>query len=132
MMIALFIRLIQVLGVSALPGIALLGVFGVSQLWTLDLSIRQRTKLVKVTDMRVNHMTKLLQSIRSIKIHGWECYFFERLKALRATELKSVSILLLIKCVLNTAIDSLPVYCDYGLIRDILGSRICIGGWNRV
>lgn len=51
---------------------------------------KMRLKIVHVTDKRTTQMNEILNSIRLIKIYGWEKSFEERIHKIRRQEIKEL------------------------------------------
>lgn len=55
---------------------------------------------------------EILQSIRFVKYFGWETYFSQRLKPIRASESQSLQWMHLLRCVIGAIAQSLPVFAN--------------------
>jgi len=95
--IQIIIALIQLvinLGVSALPGFALLMICGPGLYFITRELAKRRSRTNKITDARVSLTQELLSSIRFVKYFAWEKYFLDKLALLRKKEIRQVQVLL--------------------------------------
>lgn len=88
------IQLVINLGVSALPGFALLMICGPGLYYVTRELAKRRTRTNKITDARVSLTQELLSSIRFVKYFAWEQYFLDKLAILRKKEIRQVQVLL--------------------------------------
>ena len=109
--ISLVLLLIN-LSYSALAGFALL-VIGAPLLTRVVRSVFRRRKAINdITDNRVSLTQEVLQNVRFVKLFGWESSFLNRLRDIRAPEIRSIQILLAIKNGINAVALSLPVFAS--------------------
>ncbi|KAI1503509.1 P-loop containing nucleoside triphosphate hydrolase protein [Biscogniauxia marginata] len=106
------VLLIINLSYSALAGFALL-VIGIPALTRAIRGLfRRRTAINKITDQRVGLTQEILQSVRFVKLFGWESAFMERLKDIRTREIHAIQVLLAIRSAINAVSMSLPIYAS--------------------
>ncbi|KAI1636918.1 P-loop containing nucleoside triphosphate hydrolase protein [Biscogniauxia mediterranea] len=97
---------------SALAGFALL-VIGIPALTRAIRGLfRRRGAINKITDQRVGLTQEILQSVRFVKLFGWESAFMERLKDIRKREIHAIQVLLAIRNAINAVSMSLPIYAS--------------------
>ncbi|KAI5924764.1 P-loop containing nucleoside triphosphate hydrolase protein [Camillea tinctor] len=97
---------------SALAGFALL-VIGIPALTRAIRGLfRRRSAINKITDQRVGLTQEILQSVRFVKLFGWESAFMERLKEIRTREIHAIQVLLAIRNAINAVSMSLPIYAS--------------------
>jgi ABC-type multidrug transport system fused ATPase/permease subunit len=89
--IALTVALLLVnLGYSSLAGVAVLvcGLYVLTKM--MKPLTKGRTAINKITDRRVSLTQEMLQGIRFVKYFGWETFFLQRLKPIRADETRAL------------------------------------------
>ncbi|KAI7769656.1 hypothetical protein LZL87_003146 [Fusarium oxysporum] len=97
------------LGWTALPGAATL-IFGLAAVtYATRPLVASRNRINIVTDQRVTLTQEILESIRFVKYFGWEGFFQDRLRNIRASETRALRIMHLIRCALATLAQFLPV-----------------------
>ncbi|GFG20964.1 multidrug resistance-associated protein 1 [Aspergillus udagawae] len=97
---------------SALPGIAVLvlGLAGVTRaVRTLN---NRRDNINSVSDERMNLTHEILQGIRFVKYFAWEEAFDKRLREIRAREIHSLQILLVIRSALGAVSMAIPIFSN--------------------
>jgi ATP-binding cassette, subfamily C (CFTR/MRP), member 1 len=101
--------LVYNLGWTALPGAATL-IFGLAAVtYATRPLVASRNRINIVTDQRVTLTQEILQSIRFVKYFGWEGFFQDRLRNIRASETRALRIMHLIRCAVGTLAQFLPV-----------------------
>ncbi|KAJ4268320.1 ATP-binding cassette transporter yor1 [Fusarium torreyae] len=101
--------LVYNLGWTALPGTATL-IFGLAAVtYATRPLVASRNRINIVTDQRVTLTQETLQSIRFVKYFGWEGFFQDRLRNIRASETRALRIMHLIRCAVGTLAQFLPV-----------------------
>jgi ATP-binding cassette, subfamily C (CFTR/MRP), member 1 len=86
--IAIMILLIVLVGVSALPGFALVIVLLTFQ-YVIGRHVAEvRKKNIAVTDKRVGMMNEILNAIKLVKFYAWEQFFSDYIAEVREQELK--------------------------------------------
>ncbi|GFF97906.1 multidrug resistance-associated protein 1 [Aspergillus udagawae] len=97
---------------SALPGIAVLvlGLAGVTRaVRTLN---NRRDNINSVSDERMNLTQEILQGIRFVKYFAWEQAFDKRLREIRAREIHSLQVLLVIRSALGAVSMAIPIFSN--------------------
>jgi len=101
--------LVYNLGWAALTGAATL-IFGLAAVtYGTRPLVASRVRINKVTDQRVTLTQEILQGIRFVKYFGWEGFFLERLKHIRASETRALQFMHLIRCAVGALAQLLPV-----------------------
>lgn len=104
------ILLIINLGYAALPGLGLL-FMAAPLLGVASRSLfKRRFAINKLTDQRVSLTSEALQSIRFIKVFGWEPSFLQRVEKIRKKEVRSIQILLAIRDAVQSIGMAIPVF----------------------
>jgi len=99
--IVTLIELIINIGVSALAGFGMFFVAAPILAWIIQVMARHRRRVSKITDSRVNLTEEILTGVRFVKYFAWETSFLDRLKQLRAREIRGIQFLLGIRNGLN-------------------------------
>ncbi len=97
---------------SALAGFALLVVGTPLLAKAINSLLKRRKKINKVTDQRVSLTQEILQSIRFIKLFGWEGAFLARLGDIRNREIAGIQMLLAIRNGIMAISTSLPIFAS--------------------
>lgn len=106
------VLLIINLGYSALPGLGLLFMTA-PLLGAASRSLfKRRFAINKLTDKRVSLTSEALQSIRFIKVFGWEQSFLQRVEKIRKKEVRSIQILLAIRDAVQSIGMAIPVFAS--------------------
>ncbi|KZZ87494.1 ABC transporter, transmembrane domain, type 1 [Ascosphaera apis ARSEF 7405] len=111
LIVALIMLLVNI-GYSCLAGYALL----IISLPLLSIAVkslfRRRMKINKVTDQRVSLTQEILQAVRFVKYFSWESSFLNRLKELRAEEIRKIQVVQSIRNGLMCVALALPVFAS--------------------
>jgi ATP-binding cassette, subfamily C (CFTR/MRP), member 1 len=110
-LVCLVILLINI-GYSALAGFGLLIIATPLVGRVVRILHQKRRKSTKFTDARVRLIQEILSSMRAIKLYTWEKSFLAKVSNVRASELKIVRYLLLLKTATNAVSMSIPVYAS--------------------
>ena len=101
--------LVYNLGWTALTGAATL-IFGLAAVtYSTRPLVASRARINKITDQRVSLTQETLQSIRFVKYFAWEGFFLTRLKDIRASETRALQLMHLLRCLVGTLAQFLPV-----------------------
>lgn len=106
------VLLIVNLGYAALPGLGLLFMAAPLLGFASRSLFKRRFAINKLTDKRVSLTSEALQSIRFIKIFGWESSFLERVEKIRKKEIRSIQILLAIRDAVQSIGMAIPVFAS--------------------
>ncbi|KAH6645344.1 ABC transporter family protein [Truncatella angustata] len=100
------------LSYSAIAGFALL-VIGVP-LFTVTLRslLNRRRAINKITDQRMSLTQEIVQSVRFVKLFGWEPAFLDRLEQIRMKEIYAIQSLLAVRNAINAVSMSLPIFAS--------------------
>ncbi|KAJ4418296.1 ATP-binding cassette transporter yor1 [Neurospora sp. IMI 360204] len=97
---------------SALAGFALL-VIGIPVLTKAIKSLFKRRKAInKITDQRVGLTQEIFQSVRFVKLFGWESSFLKRLQEFRDREVSAIQVLLALRNAIMAISISLPIFAS--------------------
>lgn len=106
------VLLIINLGYAALPGLGLL-FMAAPLLGAASRSLfKRRFAINKLTDKRVSLTSEALQSIRFIKVFGWEPSFLQRIETIRKKEIRSIQILMAIRDGVQSISMAIPVFAS--------------------
>lgn len=108
--------LLQILGLSALVGVALMVVLVPLQsaLTTRQAALTRST--VKLTEARVGIASQLLSLIRTVKLYAWERAFLSRAERARRAEMKMVQLTSNLRAFNQTILDAAPIviaFCTF-------------------
>ncbi|ORY83758.1 P-loop containing nucleoside triphosphate hydrolase protein [Protomyces lactucae-debilis] len=84
--------LYQLVGWTAMPGVAVLLLFLPVTAWTSKLYFSSQEKLMHVRDKRIALMQEILSGLRQIKFQGNEQHFIEKVGKVRAKELWQLTV----------------------------------------
>ncbi|KAL5041870.1 hypothetical protein BDW71DRAFT_201014 [Aspergillus fruticulosus] len=95
---------------SALPGVGFLviGLFSLSQV--VKFLASRRDMINAVADRRVSLTQEILQGVRFVKCFAWERAFQDRLNEIRAQEIRSVQVLLIMRSAIGAVSMALPIF----------------------
>ena len=110
--IVTLVLLLVNIGVSCLVGYALL-LLGIPFLGYAMRSLVIRRKAInKITDERVSLTQEILQAVRFVKYFGWETSFLNRLKTIRAKEIRAIQTIMAIRNGILCISLSIPVFAS--------------------
>ncbi len=69
------------------PGLVLLLIFFIAQVYSGNLVSKIRRNTVKITDERVGSMNEILTAIKLVKLYAWEDSFSKKISDLRKNEI---------------------------------------------
>ncbi|KAL5356597.1 ABC transporter type 1, transmembrane domain-containing protein [Aspergillus floccosus] len=95
---------------SALPGVGFLviGLFSLSRV--VKFLASRRDTINAVADRRVSLTQEILQGVRFVKCFAWERAFQDRLNEIRAEEIRSVQVLLIMRSAIGAVSMALPIF----------------------
>lgn len=95
---------------SALPGVGFLiiGLFSLSRV--VKFLASRRDTINAVADQRVSLTQEILQGVRFVKCFAWERAFQDRLNEIRAQEIRSVQVLLIMRSAIGAVSMALPIF----------------------
>lgn len=97
---------------SALAGIAIL-VFGLVGVTRVVRTLSRRRDIInEISDQRISLTQEILQGIRFVKYFAWERSFQCRLTDVRASEIRSVQILLTVRSALGAVAMAIPIFAN--------------------
>ncbi|KAF5519460.1 Multidrug resistance protein fer6 [Colletotrichum aenigma] len=100
------------LGYSALPGLGVLFVSAPLFGMATKVLFARRGVINKLTDRRVSIISEALQSIRFIKLFGWELSFLQRVEKVRKDEVKAIQALLALRDGVQSIGMVIPVFAS--------------------
>ncbi|KAJ3031489.1 UNVERIFIED_CONTAM: hypothetical protein HDU68_003429 [Siphonaria sp. JEL0065] len=106
------IFLIISLGAPALAGIALLVLSGPLNTYLFSLIMKIRAVVAPIAGKRVNLTTEVLSGVRVIKFFAWETAFYEKVTAIRDSELALVLRRAILMSYVMTQGFSIPILCS--------------------
>ncbi|KAH8825289.1 multidrug resistance-associated ABC transporter [Flagelloscypha sp. PMI_526] len=110
--------LVQLLGVSAVYGFAVMAIFMPINQWAGKLGIRTQDSLMQTRDTRVALMNEILGSIRMLKFMAWERSFENKVLGIRSTELMYQRRTFLIK--ISPVFVAIACFSHFTLVRGMV------------
>eukprot|EP00004_Rigifila_ramosa_P026681 TRINITY_DN8416_c0_g1_i1.p1 TRINITY_DN8416_c0_g1~~TRINITY_DN8416_c0_g1_i1.p1 ORF type:complete len:795 (+),score=230.13 TRINITY_DN8416_c0_g1_i1:841-3225(+) len=102
--------LFLLLGVSALPGIAVTFFSLGMQAFLARQIAKQRSRTVKISDTRVKMMSEIFSGVKLVKLMAWERPFSQAVAGVREQELASLRLVGLLRVVSQVGGNALPIF----------------------
>ncbi|KAJ5724696.1 hypothetical protein N7493_006424 [Penicillium malachiteum] len=110
--IVTLVLLLVNIGVSCLSGYALLMLSMPGMILAMRSLVKRRRAINKITDERVSLTQEILQAVRFVKYFGWESSFLDRLKKIRAREIRAIQTVMAIRNAILCVSISIPVFAS--------------------
>ncbi|KAJ5721310.1 uncharacterized protein N7483_009244 [Penicillium malachiteum] len=110
--IVTLVLLLVNIGVSCLSGYALLMLSMPFMIFAMRSLVMRRRAINKITDERVSLTQEILQAVRFVKYFGWESSFLDRLKKIRAREIRAIQTVMAIRNAILCISISIPVFAS--------------------